>query len=468
MRTIIAGILLWIATAVSAADFYVAPTGNDADPGSREKPFATLSRARDAIRALKAQGPLTEPVHVNVADGAYSLTGPLVLGPADSGTAGAPVVYRAAPGAHPVLSGGRVITGWKQAENGLWKTRVPEAAAGRWYFEQLFVNGQRATRAREPNQFYFYLQDVREVPLVAGAKGKPARARQTVRMRQEDFDRTLARLRPEELRDVNFVVYHNWDNTRRFLEGVDAAQAALTTVGQGMKPWNPWRRNSHYHLENFLGALDAPGEWFLSRDGTLYYKPLPGESMDKADVVAPVVDKFLILAGDPGAGKFVEHVTFQGLAFRHAQWLTPPGGFEATQAAAPIEAVVMADGARHVAIEDCEIGHVGIYVVWFRNGCSRLLAATLLPARLRRGRRSDRRGKNLEEGGPSKPVISRSTTTSSAAVAGSSPAPWACGWGTAATTPLRIMKSPISTTRAFRPAGAGATARTWPNATRSR
>ena len=57
-----------------------------------------------------------------------------------------------------------------------------------------------------------------------------------------------------------------------------------------MKPWNPWRKNSHFVLENFFRALDAPGEWFLARDGTLSYLPRPGEDMTKADVVAPVAE----------------------------------------------------------------------------------------------------------------------------------------------------------------------------------
>jgi len=187
-------------------------------------------------------------------------------------------------------------------------------------------------------------------------------------MRPEDFS-TIAGLGAEQLKDVNFVVYHKWDNTRRFPDRLAPKQHALITSGEGMKSWNPWRRNSRYHLENFREALDEPGEWFLARDGTLYYKPLPNEDMTKADVVAPVVQQFLVLKGDPAAGKFVQHVTVKGLTFHHAQWLTPPGGFEAAQAAAPIEAVVMADGARHVVVEDCQIGHVGTYVVWFRKGC---------------------------------------------------------------------------------------------------
>ncbi|MBC8871235.1 MAG: right-handed parallel beta-helix repeat-containing protein [Planctomycetes bacterium] len=359
---------LFTASTAAAIDFYVAPSGDDGNPGSKDKPFATLQRARDAVRALKAEGALAEPVHVNVADGLYSLTEPLVLLPEDSGTKEAPVTYHAEPGARPVFTGGRVIHGWERGPNGLWTVRIPEVAAGKWYFEQLFVNGRRRARARSPNKFYFYIQDVRQETLEGGSPRRPTRARQTVKMRAEDFQ-ILADLRPEELKDVNFMVYHKWDNTRRFVERLDPEQHSLITTGAGMKSWNPWRRNSRYHLENFRAALDATGEWFLARDGTLYYKPLPGEDMSEAEIVAPVVERFLLIQGDPGSDKFVEHVTIKGLTFQHGQWITPPGGFEASQAASPIEAVVMADGARNVVLEDCEIGHVGTYVVWFRKGC---------------------------------------------------------------------------------------------------
>jgi len=367
MRSISLLLVLLACPAARAVDFYVAPTGDDANPGSRQQPFATLQRARDAVRALKSQGPLTAPVRVNVAGGTYTMTEPFVLRPEDSGTERAPVTYRAQPGARPVFTGGRTIGGWRPGPNGVWTTRVPEVGAGQWYFEQLFVDGRRATRARSPNRFYFYIQDVQQ-EVLEGDSRRPKRARQTVRMRPDDF-RWIADLGPEELADVHFVVYHKWDNTRRFIERLDPGQHALITTGEGMKSWNPWKRNSHYHLENFRGALDAPGEWFLARDGTLSYMPLSGEDMTKAEVVAPVVDRFLLIEGDPAAGKLVEHIHVEGLTFRHAQWLTPPGGFEAAQAASPIDAVVLADGARHVAIDDCEFGHVGRYVVWFRRGC---------------------------------------------------------------------------------------------------
>ena len=86
------------------------------------------------------------------------------------------------------------------------------------------------------------------------------------------------------LSPTNFATSTSWSTTSGTTRagsstGWITEQEALITSGQGMKSWNAWRRNSRYHLENFLGALDAPGEWFLARDGTLYYHPLPGEDM---------------------------------------------------------------------------------------------------------------------------------------------------------------------------------------------
>lgn len=359
-----------------ALDLHVATDGNDAWSGRitspnaarTDGPLASLTGARDAVRKLKAQAPPAEPIRILVATGKFTMTEPLVLTPEDSGTATASVSYEAAPGATPVFSGGRRLTGWQPGPNGIWQTQVPEVAAGQWYFEQLWVNGQRATRARTPNKFWHPLLAVQEERLVPGPTKRPTEARQTVTVRPADFA-AVADLTAAELRDVNFIVYHNWDNTRRFIERVDPEKQTIVTTGEGMKPWNPWRRNSTWIVENARRFLDAPGEWFLARDGTLFYQPRPGEDLATAEVVAPVAEKFLVFKGDPAAGRFIEHLALKGLVFHHAQYLTPPGGFEPNQAAALIDAAVIADGVRNLTLENCEIGHLGTYAVWFRRGC---------------------------------------------------------------------------------------------------
>ena len=110
-------------------------------------PIRTLAAARDAVRAERRAG-RTGAVTVQVRDGIYFLPETLVLTPEDSDT-----TWEAAPGARPVISGGRVISGWKKAAGALWTADAtgPE-------FHQLFVSGRRAQRARTPN-FGFYRID---------------------------------------------------------------------------------------------------------------------------------------------------------------------------------------------------------------------------------------------------------------------------------------------------------------------
>ena len=364
-------------TAEDTLDIHIAPNGNDSwsgnlsqpNPDKSDGPLASLTGARDVLRKRLSGKAPEKAVRILVADGLYSITEPLVLSPEDSGTEKAPISYEAEKDAHPVFSGGRTITGWKVGADGVWTAKVPEVATGKWYFEQLFINGRRAVRARTPNKFWFNILKVFEEKLSADKNAKRAKeARQTVWLRPADFA-CLEKLTPEELKDVHQVVYHKWDNTRRFIDSIDPKEHTVTSSGEGMKPWDCWDKDSTIVYENFRSALDAPGEWFLSRDGTIYYIPLPGEEIGRIEAVAPVVEKFIVLKGDPVAKKYVEHVNFKGLTFHHAELLTPPKGFEPFQAAAPIDAVVMADGALNIVFEDCEIGHIGSYAAWFRKGC---------------------------------------------------------------------------------------------------
>ncbi len=366
--------LLVSVTALNAVDLYVATNGKDQWSGKLARPneqhsdgpLATLKGARNAIRKLKANGEMDGPVHVKIMPGQYILTEPLELNPNDSGNPKAPISYEAGGNEKPLFNGGRKIQGFRLGKGGIWEVRIPEVGEGKWYFEQLFVNGRRAIRAREPNKFYFYMTDIKEEVLATGGDRRAKSARQTFQTQSEPLE-LLKKLDTKDLQDVNLVVYHNWDNTRRFLEKIENDR--ISTAGEGMKSWNPWKNNTPYHLENFRDALNAPGEWFLSREGTLYYYPRDGEQIDQCEVYAPIAERFIQIQGDLHANKFVEHVTFKGLVFHYGQWVTPAKGFEPAQAAAPIEAMIQADGAKQIQILDCELAHFGIYGIWFRQAC---------------------------------------------------------------------------------------------------
>ncbi|NLB95817.1 MAG: hypothetical protein GX785_08920 [Armatimonadetes bacterium] len=139
--------------------FHVATNGNDSWSGRlpepnrarTDGPFATITRARDAIRQLKAGGGLNAPVEVRLRGGVYTITETVTFLPEDSGTKECPISYVAAPGERPVLRGGRRITDWRPYQGKILCADLPEVKAGRWYFRQLFVDGARQVRARYPN-----------------------------------------------------------------------------------------------------------------------------------------------------------------------------------------------------------------------------------------------------------------------------------------------------------------------------
>jgi hypothetical protein len=122
------------------AVFYVATDGNDGWSGTipetsdskTDGPFATLARARNAVRALKKDGELKEPATVLVRGGKYYLKQALMLGPEDSGTQDCPVTYKAYPGETPILSGGRVVKGWQPHQGKILKADLPGSKGGKW------------------------------------------------------------------------------------------------------------------------------------------------------------------------------------------------------------------------------------------------------------------------------------------------------------------------------------------------
>ena len=115
--------------------------------------------------------------------------------------------------------------------------------------------------------------------------------------------------------------------------------------------------------------MDAPGEWFLDRSGDLFYIPLPGEDLAKAEVVAPVVTEHVRLAGDPQAGRYVEHLTLKGLSFQHGRCSAAAAG---PQQRAGRRGHALDDHRRRHAARDVggrEVAHVGGHAIWFRRGC---------------------------------------------------------------------------------------------------
>jgi hypothetical protein len=331
---------------------YVSPAGDDKNPGTRSKPLASLQRARDAVRAMRRTVSGEQPFAVRLLSGTHILSEPLVLTSADSG-----VTFEAAPRAHPVISGGLRVTGWRKQGDRLWVADVPWLKQRAEPFTQLFVNGVRRPCARTPNEgTYFY---TKRLTLAPGNPGPCLGLTYT----KED---ALPWVGQE---GVRIALFHNWVNSYNRVSAVDTEKRRIVfTRPAGIFFLGPEVR---YYVENSLDALDAPGEWFADRaQGRLSYIPLKNENMARAEVIAPVLLSSLVkVAGDPEKGVYAERLTFRGISFQHTDADLSPDYPHSVQGAHTQRGAIFAKGLRASVIERCEFTRLGEHGVSLREGC---------------------------------------------------------------------------------------------------
>ena len=337
---------------------YVSVNGQKGASGSQTEPLSSVGEALKRVKQLTG----TDTVYVKVASGTYHMERPLVWTEADT----RPVVIEGYGATKPVLSGGIAIAGWEELPNGLWKCTVPEVVHYGVNFEQLYVNGKRATRARTPDTGWFHLEGSSEIVHHKGAGRVADFASQQLRAKPAD----LVSLKGLDFKkaQVSALFYHKWDNTRKRLDFVQPDSGLICIQGTGMKPWNPIKKGNRFVLENYKSALTVAGEWFLDTTGELYYMPKPDEKIETTTCFAPMLPQLVQLKGT--AAKPVQGKVLRNLSLAHTAHRMPIHGNEAQQAAASVDAVVMADFAERIVIEDCEIQHTGNYAIWLRESCS--------------------------------------------------------------------------------------------------
>lgn len=359
--------------------FYVAPNGNDAWTGKRanrnstqtDGPFATLERARNAIRELKRQqgGILKQPVTVFIRGGTYFLAQPLVFNSEDSGTQKSPITYTAYQNEKPIISGGQRLRGWQEVViNGkrLWMLEIPQVRQGQRFFRQLWVGNQRRTRARYPKKGYL---PVAEVP--------DATSSTPWNQGQSRF-----KYRPGDLKNwstisnAEIVVMTRWVESRLSVVRLDENQRLVSFVQPSIQRMEPDNSQSHtgtiYYLENAFEVLDSPGEWYLDKkSGNLYYMPLAGEFLNKVEVIVPRLPSLVALQGNPENRQFIEYLSFENLTFAHSEWDYANNSIVAfIQAAEGVPGAIYAQGVRYCTWQNCQITKVSNYGIEFANGCA--------------------------------------------------------------------------------------------------
>ena len=281
----------------------VSPRGSDLDPGTNEKPFRSLKRAQEAVRVANSEHDVT----VELADGTYRLTEPLIFTARDGGRNGHHVSWVAAQETNPVISGAIAVTGWKLFDKDK-QIYVADVAVG-GDARELWVDDKLASRAsieiprsdveftREGIRFkdakYDYLSKLPD-------SGK---------MEVESTGFFTDRFSPVEKIDGRTLVMKQpaWDNN---IWGYDSMSS----------PYHP--ELSHLYLRNSLAFISKPGQWYLDSDNGKLYLRLPA-GLDVSEMHVELPHLSVLMAIGNSLDEPVEELSFSHIRFSHTTWLGP-------------------------------------------------------------------------------------------------------------------------------------------------
>lgn len=280
---------------------YVATNGNDSASGTKDAPFATLERARDAVRKINSA--MSGNILVAVEPGDYFLSQPFVLTPEDSGRNGFTIRYQGlgAPGSARLL-GGKRVREWESVDGNIFRAKT---APGQ-HFQTLYENGLRARKARFPN----YEFDAR-YPL-SGARYLNAADGTDTKLIWRKGDLIPIQDIPFGS-DANLVFWPwgraDWQKVTRRIETVDFSDQTITVPDQMGGP--AIGKCARFYIEGVKGFLDQPGEFYLdTKNEFLYYWPRFGNP-NSQEIIAPEMTRIISLEGQ-SANVPVHHIVIEG------------------------------------------------------------------------------------------------------------------------------------------------------------
>ncbi|HVN95174.1 MAG TPA: right-handed parallel beta-helix repeat-containing protein [Syntrophorhabdaceae bacterium] len=294
--------------------FYVATDGDDRfsgthsipDPSGTDGPFATLQKARDTVRALRAKGS-GDAFSIIVRGGRYELSETLVLGPEDSGTESHPLVYRAFDNEKPVLTGAKRVNNFEPYKGKILQVRLGQSTGKVRSVRELFADGKRQILARYPNY------DPRD-PIGGGflyvASPDGNESKRKFRYRGGDL-REWANLRNAE---VFIYPGYNWGGGVQTILSIDKNRRVITLANDVP---NEIKMGNRYYFQNVFEELDSPGEWYFDKEREILYY-WPPDNVDLAKITVPTVKSILEIRGKRLGERYYgtpADIRFEGFTF---------------------------------------------------------------------------------------------------------------------------------------------------------
>ena len=307
-----------------AGEIWISPKGSDFNDGTRQSPKATLTSALRQAREWRRtednriQGGIT----IYMEGGTYAFHEPVFIRPEDSGTKESPTVIRSVGDEKVRLSGGISINGWKK-QGKVWVADVPAFNGRPLDFRQLWVNGKKAVRARD-------VEDFEKMNRICSVDEK----NEILYVPAVSIRRLIDNKGNLKAKYAEMVLHQMWCVANLRIRSVevqgDSAAIRFHQPESRIQFEHPWPRpmvttnghNSAFYLTNARELQDVPGEWYHDIDARkVYYYPREGEKMQEAEVIVPAVETLVRVEGT--LDRPVCHIRFEKITFSYTTWMRP-------------------------------------------------------------------------------------------------------------------------------------------------
>ena len=307
-----------------AGEIWISPKGSDFNDGTRQSPKATLTSALRQAREWRRtednriQGGIT----IYMEGGTYAFHEPVFIRPEDSGTKESPTIIRSVGDEKVVLSGGICINGWKK-QGKVWVADVPVFNGRPLDFRQLWVNGKKAVRARD-------VEDFEKMNRICSVDEK----NEILYVPAVSIRRLIDNKGNLKAKYAEMVLHQMWCVANLRIRSVevqgDSAAIRFHQPESRIQFEHPWPRpmvttdghNSAFYLTNARELQDVPGEWYHDIDARkVYYYPREGEKMQEAEVIVPAVETLVRVEGT--LDRPVCHIRFEKITFSYTTWMRP-------------------------------------------------------------------------------------------------------------------------------------------------
>ncbi len=310
-------ILLVTLGSLSAMDIWVSTTGSKNASGTKEDPISTVSMAlRKAREARRLENPETKKgINIILKDGYYLEDETIWIRPEDSGTENSRTLVSSENPHGATIGGGIKLSNWRQ-KGKFWVTKVPEYQGNQPVFRQVWINGTKATKARDivdfEKMFRILAVDKINETLIVPSKSiqKIKEIKQAEMVLHQMWAISNLRIKSiTEKGDSAFIKFHQPESRIQFERPWPSPM-----IGEGV--------NSPFYLSNHPALLDVAGEWYYDRDSKeLYYYPLPGQSIKNTTAIIPVTETLVSIEGT--MDRPVGFVEFKDIVFSHTSWSRP-------------------------------------------------------------------------------------------------------------------------------------------------